>query len=201
VPFKDGKHPGGRPRNPDGKRGRKRAELAELPKMEMEARARIMARTQLMLTPDLIDGLVEGMRAGNYAEVLARRAGVAPSTYASWVRSGEERWESGEFCTADDPMGLCVELYLRIDQADAEWESTMVESMNKLIRDGGYWAGHMTFLQRRHPERWDTLGRGQVGAKGWEELLDELRTDRQARLASGKSDEPETVESTAVEIE
>jgi hypothetical protein len=43
------------------------------------------------LTPKVRDAILASIEAGAYAEQAARAAGIAPSTYYSWVERGEAR--------------------------------------------------------------------------------------------------------------
>jgi hypothetical protein len=192
MPFKDGKHPGGRPQEADSVRGRRLLESEAREMLREEAAERLIAASRLTLTPELVDLIVSGIAAGNYPQVVARSLGVNEYTYAGWVSRGEQRWveqkdlAEPDFTSPADPLGLEVELYLRVDQADADWESGLVQDMNKRIRDGSYWAGHMTFLQRRHPERWNDRGRDTGSSAGIEGLAEEWRRMMQERRHAGE---------------
>lgn len=152
--------------------------------LEMEARERILANARIDLSPDLIDEICVDLPTGNYPRVLAESLGVPGTTFDAWMRAGRTAWETREspettFTTPADPLGLRVELYLRVSQSEAEWEVELVRQMDTRITEGKSWTGEMTMLQRRKPDRWDVRGRGEGGAeKTWEDRVRELEADR-----------------------
>lgn len=186
MPMQDGgKHPGGRKRVPGSVRQLKEAERAELAAMQREARERLLAKAQVALTPEMVMQIVEGIAEGNYAVVVARSLGIPDATYKRWLEDGRKAWEAEEFVSRADPLGLRCELYLLVEQSDAEWERRTVKQMRELIEKGSYWAGHMTLLQRRHPERWDARGRGGSDEElGYEQKLRQWEAERAQQRAS-----------------
>lgn len=165
MPFKDGKHPGGNGVHmPTGAGSRQKARAAALRKLEAEARERIISGAVIALDAELVAQIVEKIPTGNYPSVIAESLGVPPGTFAVWMQKGKRLWETRdspetEFTTAADPEGLRVQLYLCVSRAEASWEYGQVETMAEKIRDGSYWQGEMTMLQRRKPARWDARGR------------------------------------------
>lgn len=180
MPFEDGKHPGGRP--PTSKHPVIVDSVRE--QLEAEARARIMALARVKLTAELIDAICLEIPSGNYPSVIAQSLGITQSTFQQWMREGRTAWETREspettFTTRNDPLGLRVELYLRVSEVEAGWEVDLVKEMDEKITTGKSWTGQMTMLQRRKPERWESRGRGEgTTEKTWEERLAELEKDR-----------------------
>src|SRR5438034_667006 len=120
-------------RVPGSVRHRKELEQAELAEMQREARERLLAKAQLTLTPEIVFQIVEGIAEGNYPVVVSRSLGIPDSTYKRWLEDGRKAWESEEFASPSDPLGLRCELYLLVEQSDAEWERATVKQMRELI--------------------------------------------------------------------
>lgn len=172
-------------KRPDSVRGRRELEHQEMDKLREEARSRVLKRAQLKLTEELLAQIVAGVRDGNYPSVVARAVGVPTTAYNQWIEAGKESFMRGEYATEQDPLGLRVELYLLTEQADAEWEVDTVAQMKGHIEKGTYWAGHMTMLQRRHPERWDTRGRSTgTEDKSIEQRIREWEAEERQRQAN-----------------
>ncbi len=93
------------------------------------------------LTPDVRDRIATMIRSGAYAEQAARAAGIAPSTYYSWL----ERGESGE-----RPFSEFSET---IKTAEAKAEQQRVECIQDAA-EAGTWQAAAWWLERRFPARW-----------------------------------------------
>ncbi len=164
----------------------KAAKAKAMERLEAEARERLLTLAKTQLTGELIDQICEHIGSGNYPSVIAESLGVTAATFLNWMRQGRTAWETQDapetmFTNVRDPRGLRVELYLRVSQVEAEWEVGLVREMDEKVRSGSYWAGHMTILQRRKPERWDARGRQEGGTeKTLEERLAELEKERGA---------------------
>ena len=92
------------------------------------------------LTPEIADRIVELVRDGNYFQVAAEAVGIHRSTLNRWIARGEEAGEGPYFEFAE-----------RLRRADAEAEVAAVA----VVREGGKaWIANMTYLERRHPDRW-----------------------------------------------
>jgi hypothetical protein len=91
---------------------------------------------------DQVHKLLESLAAGNYLETAAHAAGLAPVTVYNWKKRGE---------AGEEPYATFVQAVKRAE-ADAEIEAIQrVRAAGKLPQ---FWAAEMTFLERRHPERW-----------------------------------------------
>lgn len=93
------------------------------------------------LTPDVRDRVATMIRSGAYAEQAARAAGIAPSTYYSWL----ERGEGGE-----RPFSEFSEA---VKTAEAQAEQQRVEHIQDAA-DAGTWQAAAWWLERRFPGRW-----------------------------------------------
>lgn len=181
-----GKHPGGRPPNK-----MKAAEAAEREKMAAEARERILARTIMKLTPEIIEAIEEGIQTGNYPVVVAERLGVSRRTYYSWMEHGESQFMEGQqtgiFSTERDPLGLRAELFLVCTQAEAIWEFDCVDEMMGRRQRGDYIKNHLMILERRVPAHW---GRREVAATGpgrIEDFADKWAAQRAEMLENARA--------------
>jgi hypothetical protein len=103
------------------------------------------------LTPHRHDKIVAAIRAGSYAEVAARAANIAPSTYYLWL----ERGKNGE-----QPF---LEFLEAVREAEAQAELEAVTVIRGAARAGD-WRAAQSYLERRHPSRW---GRGDRATPDW----------------------------------
>lgn len=152
-----------------------------------------MAKVKTTLTPELIDQLEELILSGNYAQTSAEALGIPYDSFNNWMQTGEELWvegqQTGQFATAGDPLALRVELYLRLKQSAAQWQVKIVERLESRIRNGHYWQGDMTFLERRDPSNW---GRREVPTrmgKSWEEAVREWTREGERKRARAEKSE------------
>lgn len=88
--------------------------------------------------------IVTAIQAGNYQDAAARHAGIHPATFYDWMARGE----AGE--------AQYAEFHDAVKKAAADAEVHAVAVVRQAMNDS--WQA-MTFLERRHPERW---GRRQV---------------------------------------
>jgi hypothetical protein len=87
------------------------------------------------LTPEIAAKLLNGVRAGAYAEVAAALAGVQRSMFRQWMRRSGEPFET---------------LRHLVEAADAFAEHSAL----RMVRLSGDWRVAMAYLSRRYPERW-----------------------------------------------
>lgn len=91
---------------------------------------------------DTVQELLTYIEDGCYPEIAAELADISLSTYQNWVRRGE----------AGEPP---FDLFLRaVKRAAAKAEHAEILKVRKAGENPQYWTGSMTFLERRHPERW-----------------------------------------------
>lgn len=77
----------------------------------------------------------------------------------------------------NDPDGLCLELFLRCDEAEARCEVAMVQVLLDRIEKTQYFQGAMTFLARRFPERWGERREISSGEETFEQQIRKLHLD------------------------
>jgi hypothetical protein len=85
--------------------------------------------------------IVSAIRAGNHAEIAARSAGIAPSTYYRWLERGEH-----------DEDGPYAAFVAAVRLAEAEAEVHAVAIMRRAMPED--WRAALSYLERRHPARW-----------------------------------------------
>jgi hypothetical protein len=93
------------------------------------------------LTPQVRDRILQGVRAGNHVEPSARAAGIAPSTYYSWLARGER-----------EAVGIYRVFLEEVRRAEAEAEVHAVAILRRAMT--GDWRAALAYLERRHPARW-----------------------------------------------
>ena len=90
---------------------------------------------------DKIAVLIDGVIQGNYHETAARLVGIASSSIRAWVKAGDE----------GDPRYKTIALL--VQSAEAIAEASALADVRAAGKDPRNWAAAMTFLERRHPER------------------------------------------------
>jgi hypothetical protein len=125
------------------------------------------------LTPQVQKRICAAIKAGNYASVAARAAGITEATFHNWMKAGEGQ-ESGEF----------FEFFEAVKKAEAEREVTLVKfvKLNALNN----WQAAMTMLERLHPDRWGRRDRTthEITGPGGASLLEPLASALEKARAS-----------------
>lgn len=112
--------------------------LEEYPRWETAARVRTVSK----LTPLVRARLVEGVLAGLNRAEAATRAGIAPATFAKWLKRGERSRYGPEH-----------DLVMIIQAADAQLEFLLVKAI-RTAAFAGDWRAAEALLKRRFPDRW-----------------------------------------------
>ena len=96
------------------------------------------------LTPELQETILQTMRGGGYAITACQRAGICEDTLYTWLQKGSE---------GKEPYAAFAESFKR---AEADAETQAVATVLKVAFDpqDPNWQAAMTYLERRHPERW-----------------------------------------------
>src|SRR3990172_7679311 len=95
------------------------------------------------LNPEVSEFIVAAIRAGNYAEVAAKAAGIHPATYYEWMKRGK---------TGAKADKLYAEFAEAVKRGEGEAEAHAVALVRKAMPDN--WQAAMTYLERRYPYRW-----------------------------------------------
>ena len=93
------------------------------------------------LTPEVRERIEKAIRAGSYAQVAARSAGISSSTYYRWLERG-----------AEEKRGIYRDFADAVEQAEADAEVHAAAVIRKAMSDD--WRAALAYLERRHPERW-----------------------------------------------
>ena len=102
---------------------------------------------------DTVRELLEHIEAGCYPEIAAELSGVSLSTLTYWIKRGD----AGE--PPYDAFSRAVK------RASAKAELIEIGKVRKAGEDPRFWAASMTYLERRHPERWARRQDSQDGPK------------------------------------
>lgn len=102
---------------------------------------------------DTVQQLLEAVEAGNYIETAAELAGLSKVTVYNWLKRAEAN---------ETPY---VALANALKRASARAEAAEVTKVRNAGNDPRFWAASMTYLERRHPERWARRQDGNDGPK------------------------------------
>ena len=100
-----------------------------------------MPGRQSKLTDEVQEAICQSIRNGNYAKVAAEAAKVSETTFYRWLEEGEKA-----------KQGKKREFWESIKEAEAESEQNAVRVVQDAMPHD--WKAAMTYLERRHPERW-----------------------------------------------
>jgi len=103
--------------------------------------------------PDTVQELLQAVEDGNYIETACDLAGVPKQTFYEWLKRGE---------TGETPFKQFADA---IKRASARAEGQEIAKVRKAGEDPRFWAASMTYLERRHPERWARRQEGNDGPK------------------------------------
>ncbi len=92
--------------------------------------------------PETLAEFFRAVEAGNYLETAAELAGISTETLRQWSKRGEE---------GEEPFNAFLAATKRLSRRA---EALMVEKVTAAAHDPRFWAAGMTYLERRHPERW-----------------------------------------------
>jgi len=110
------------------------------------------------LNDGVIIAISEAIAKGNYAVTACNLVGITPHTFIRWAKLAEEDEDKG--LTEDE--SLYVKLFTSVKKAEAIAESKLVEVVRESAEVKREWLPAMTFLERRHPDRWGRKDRNTV---------------------------------------
>ncbi len=105
-------------------------------------------KTPLKLNQGMIDAICYVISRGNYTSVACKLCKIEESTFYDWINIAKKQMEQ------DTEEGLYITLYKSVKRAEAEAETLLVNTVREAAVDGKNWLAGMTFLERRHPDRW-----------------------------------------------
>jgi hypothetical protein len=91
---------------------------------------------------DTVQQLLEALNDGNYLETAAELAGLSKASVYTWFKRGE---------AGEEPYKTFTDACKR---ATARAEAAEVKKVRTAGEDPRFWAASMTYLERRHPDRW-----------------------------------------------
>ena len=101
-----------------------------------------------LCTPARIKAIAEIVSRGNYITSACRLIGIGERTGYQWLEKGEDDLESGN-------VGTVYAQYAQaIKKAEAEAEDKMIAVVRTAAVESKNWLAAMTWLERRHPDRW-----------------------------------------------
>jgi len=110
------------------------------------------------LNQGMIDALSTAIANGNYATTACQLAGISDKTLWEWMNYAVDDENNG-YTEADS-------LYVKLSNALKKAESQAEADLVRVVREAGTvkreWLPAMTFLERRHPDRWGRRERRDV---------------------------------------
>jgi hypothetical protein len=106
-----------------------------------------MAGRPTSLTPDVAGKICDAMKVGAYQYEAAQYAGVHPNSLTNWLRTGRADIAAGDEGT------LYAEFVAEFEQSENRAVMRALASIQTAAA-GGDWRAAMTWLSRRHPDRW-----------------------------------------------
>src|SRR5262245_61425627 len=92
--------------------------------------------------PGRIGRLLDLLAAGNYRDTAATMAGITSRSIRNWMEADEH----------GDQRFAAIAQAIRVAEAWAE--AAAVRNVRAAGKDPRFWAAEMTYLERRHPDRW-----------------------------------------------
>jgi hypothetical protein len=135
------------------------------------------------LTPAIFAAVVGSIQVGGYAVRAAEAAGIGESTYYLWITRGEAeaQWVAdGHRPHAAERVFL--EFLESIKRADAEAELYAVAVVQGAMSES--WQAAMTYLERRHPDRWSRREQREHSGPSGGPIVHRLSTVTDEELAS-----------------
>ena len=105
--------------------------------------------------PDLVETVVNFIKAGNYLNTACEAAGISHQTYYNWKARAEEGLASGR-------TDKYVEFFERIKKAEKEAEAFLVANIKNAAVKKNVWQAAAFLLERKYPERWGRKDRQEV---------------------------------------
>ncbi len=104
------------------------------------------------LTAAIQSRIVSAILAGNYLCVAAKFAGIPAETLSRWLTRGEQK-----------PNSVYGKFHQAVKDAEAQAEVRVVAKLNQHMEES--WQACMTYLERKHPDRWGRKSKVEVTQK------------------------------------
>ena len=109
--------------------------------------------TKFEAQPEKVRRLIDLLMEGNYRDTAGAMAGITSRSLRSWMEKAE----------AGDARYQALAAVVTVAEAFAE--STAVRKVRAAGHDPRFWAAEMTYLERRHPDRWGRRSESDTGPK------------------------------------
>lgn len=93
-------------------------------------------------SPSTVTQFLEAVGDGNYIETAAKLAGLSKQVVYNWIKRGQ---------AGETPFDVFVDA---LEKAEARAEADAVRNVRQAGKLPQFWAAEMTYLERRHPEKW-----------------------------------------------
>ena len=110
------------------------------------------------LNDGMIQALSEVIAKGNYPSVACQLAGIDWHTLQKWIELGSQELAKDE----PDTESLYSQLVTALKRAESQAEAELVNVVRESATVKKEWLPAMTFLERRHPDRWGRKDRTRV---------------------------------------
>lgn len=107
------------------------------------------------LTPEMTTALSEVIAKGNYYVTACQLCGIDESTLWLWLKQAQEDASNGL------ETGF-TRLFKSLKEAEARAETRLVEVVREAAEVKREWLPAITFLERRHPDRWGRRDRTRI---------------------------------------
>ena len=102
------------------------------------------------LTPSRYKRIVSALKTGNFVTVAAAYGGIGRTTFYRWMNRGQA-----------EGRGRFYRFYKAVRRALAHAEVHAVGVIRRAMATN--WQAAMTWLERRHPQRWRRINRSEAG--------------------------------------
>jgi len=112
----------------------------------------------LKLNDSMITAICDIVSKGNYYVTACNICGVTPQTFYNWMQQAEKDETDGK----TEENSLFLKFLYSVKRAEAIAESKLVDVVRESAEVKREWLPAMTFLERRHPDRWGRKDRNTV---------------------------------------
>lgn len=115
------------------------------------------------LTPERQAKIVDCISKGNYLVTACRANGITKTCYLHWLERAELEENNGG--------GIYYDFSLAIKKAEADAETELASMIRETALEKREWLPAMTFLERRHPERWGRKDRSTIQIEETKQII------------------------------
>ncbi|MCK4788082.1 MAG: hypothetical protein KAV87_30290 [Desulfobacteraceae bacterium] len=115
------------------------------------------------LTPERQAKIVDMISKGNYLVTACQANGITKTCYLHWLERAEREENNGG--------GIYYDFSLAIKKAESEAEAELASMIRETALEKREWLPGMTFLERRHPERWGRKDRSTLVVEETKQII------------------------------